>query len=266
MFSRGNIKEKARLLSLPSVTSSVAASNARTGAKGCTAVDLYAGIGYFAFSYRRAGVKKVLCWELNPWSIEGLRRGAERNKWRAHIVGDADIPGSKEGWEDWADELRGGWARKDGDVDFVVLQQSNEFALDAITALQRPLETAPSSLSEMQNGAVGETLPPIRHVNCGFLPSSQLSWPTAIRVLDRELGGWIHAHENVGISDIEARAAEVVAEMQALVDTTLRDESEGGGRKRSVSCVHIERVKTYAPGVMHVVFDMWVSGVEDDGQ
>ncbi|KAL1617403.1 S-adenosylmethionine-dependent methyltransferase [Neofusicoccum ribis] len=48
MFSRGNVKEKARLLALPSV--------AAAAAGGCAAVDLYAGIGYFAFSYRRAGV------------------------------------------------------------------------------------------------------------------------------------------------------------------------------------------------------------------
>ena len=38
--------------------------------------DLYAGIGYFAFSYAKAGVGKVLCWEINPWSVDGLRRGA----------------------------------------------------------------------------------------------------------------------------------------------------------------------------------------------
>ena len=27
---------------------------------------------------------------------------------------------------------------------------------------------------------------------------------------------------------------------------------------RDVRCEHIERVKTYAPGVLHVVFDVWI--------
>jgi len=75
MFSRGNVTEKARLLRLPSVTESVEQEG------GCAAVDLYSGIGYFSFSYSKAGVSKVLCFELNPWSVEGFRRGAEVNGW-----------------------------------------------------------------------------------------------------------------------------------------------------------------------------------------
>ncbi|KAF3359477.1 hypothetical protein VdG1_02032 [Verticillium dahliae VDG1] len=85
MFSRGNVKEKARLLAfhadaatatfphraavpLPSDTGSTAAAP--------WAVDMYAGIGYFTFSYARLGMR-VLCWELNPWSsrFDGWARG-----------------------------------------------------------------------------------------------------------------------------------------------------------------------------------------------
>lgn len=68
MFSRGNISEKARLLTLPSVLRAVEEGD-------CSAVDLYAGIGYFAFSYRTAGIRCVLGWDLNGWSCEGFRRG-----------------------------------------------------------------------------------------------------------------------------------------------------------------------------------------------
>ena len=80
MFSRGNVREKARILNLPTLTTGLDTASA--------AVDLYAGIGYFAFSYRKSsqalekGIKQVLCWEINPWSVEGLRRGAEMNKSR----------------------------------------------------------------------------------------------------------------------------------------------------------------------------------------
>ncbi|KAL2155478.1 hypothetical protein VTH82DRAFT_220 [Thermothelomyces myriococcoides] len=120
MFSRGNIKEKARLLSFrhhhhrtkpgsghrseaaqdkddaPPTTAKVTTmTTTSVGSKRSSrgqrqqqqqrlrqwrryAVDLYAGIGYFAFSYARLGLR-VLCWELNPWSVEGLRRGAAAN-------------------------------------------------------------------------------------------------------------------------------------------------------------------------------------------
>ena len=72
MFSRGNITEKTRVLNFPDI-------------KGQDVADLYIGIGYFAFSYLKAGAKRVWGWDLNPWSIEGLRRGAEMNRWSCAI-------------------------------------------------------------------------------------------------------------------------------------------------------------------------------------
>lgn len=231
MFSRGNIREKTRLLTLASVQSSVAS------AEGFTAVDLYAGIGYFAFSYRKAGANKVLCWELNPWSIEGLRRGAERNGWTTRIF--TELPESQ---EEWAEQ-----ARNIEDVDFLVFPQSNEYALRPLTYL---------------NGASGLRLPPIRHVNCGFLPSSKHSWSTAARMMDQDRGGWIHAHENVGVNDVECRKREVVAEFQEHVDGYEVERRRCGSYQRRVRCEHVERVKTYAPGVLHVVFDIWIDGTK----
>ncbi|SCU88654.1 LADA_0E11364g1_1 [Lachancea dasiensis] len=70
MFSRGNIKEKKRILdptSYPEV-------------EGNDVVDLYAGIGYFALSYLKRRARRIFCFELNPWSTEGLRRGVNLNK------------------------------------------------------------------------------------------------------------------------------------------------------------------------------------------
>ena len=76
MFSRGNITEKARVLNFPDV-------------KGEEIADLFVGIGYFAFSYLKAGAKRVWGWDLNAWSIEGLRRGAELNGWTCVVNPDA---------------------------------------------------------------------------------------------------------------------------------------------------------------------------------
>jgi tRNA wybutosine-synthesizing protein 2 len=206
MFSRGNITEKARLLSLPSVRS--------TAEEGCTAVDLYAGIGYFVFSYAKAGVGKVVGFEINGWSIEGLRRGAEENGWPVRVVEGEGV----------------GWA-EDGEK-IVVFEMGNESA---------------GGIIERARGR----LPPVRHVNLGLLPTSNGAYATAVQCLDLELGGWLHVHENFEVKEIEIRAAAVVEEIGQLA-VNLKGE---GWR---VNLEHVERVKTYAPGVMHCVLDIHV--------
>src|SRR5690606_6675835 len=66
---------------------------------GKWAVDLYAGIGYFAFSYARLGLR-VLCWEVNPWSVEGLRRGAEANGFGVRVMMPPSPPPNEEEEDD----------------------------------------------------------------------------------------------------------------------------------------------------------------------
>ncbi|CCK71606.1 tRNA(Phe) (4-demethylwyosine(37)-C(7)) aminocarboxypropyltransferase KNAG_0H01920 [Huiozyma naganishii CBS 8797] len=67
MFSRGNVKEKKRILD---TFSDVA---------GHDVIDLYCGIGYFSFSYLRLGCRYLFGFDLNPWSIDGLHRGLTLN-------------------------------------------------------------------------------------------------------------------------------------------------------------------------------------------
>ncbi|KAF2747851.1 hypothetical protein M011DRAFT_402076 [Sporormia fimetaria CBS 119925] len=235
MFSRGNIKEKTRVLKFPDL------QHLRKEGKTCTVVDLYAGIGYFSFSYRKAGccVGKVVCWELNPWSIEGLRRGAERNGWGVFVMGAGDVPQTEEGWRVWRRRNEEGLKG----ADFIMFQCSNERALEALEVL-------------------ASILSPVRHVNCGFLPSSRGSWKTAVTCLDRREGGWVHVHENVGVEEVGERQEEVVSLMQRFVEVWERGLEDGKSRARTVRCTHVERVKTYAPGVLHVVYDVHVSGTE----
>ena len=242
MFSRGNVKEKMRVLSFPGLSPEergqrtvVAAGQtgpgARTGdgRRGATAVDLYAGIGYFAFSYAKAGAEKILCWEINPWSVEGLRRGAEKNGWSVNIVKEAGSVErvSKEG--------------KRGDLKdrFLVFVENNNCAADRVEVLRAELG-------------------PIRHVNCGYLPTSDASWETAVKVLDPEEGGWIHAHENVAEKDIPQRMAEIEMIFADTINNCLSD-----GVVRHVKCEHIEKIKSYAPGVIHCVFDIYIEPMLD---
>ncbi|KAF2165998.1 hypothetical protein M409DRAFT_23725 [Zasmidium cellare ATCC 36951] len=207
MFSRGNISEKARLLTLPSVLQAVEEGD-------CTAVDLYVGIGYFAFSYKKAGVKCVLGWDLNPWSCEGLRRGAGRNGWGVGVVGEGEEVGGVE--------------------ELVVFNESNVHAPRRVEGLRG-------------KGLV----PPVRHVNCGMLPSSRESLELAASVLHESVVGWVHVHENFLVEEIEGKAEETRREFEGVVKT-----KRGGNVKTEVE--YINRLKSYAPGVVHCVIDIVV--------
>ncbi|KAM0253161.1 hypothetical protein ACHAP5_000631 [Fusarium lateritium] len=206
MFSRGNVKEKARLLDMGSKT-----------LQGSWAVDLYAGIGYFVFSYARLGMR-VLCWEINPWSVEGLRRGAKANRWTVRIVQGDDLALPTE-------EVL------NGEEQIIVFLESNEEAIRRIQSVQG-------------NGVAQD----IRHINCGFLPTSEPTWRDAWDISTPSSEVLLHLHENVGANDTETRSQEIQRKFY--------DWSQGTDRAARVK--HVEQVKTFAPGVWHCVFDVHV--------
>lgn len=221
MFSRGNIKEKARLLAWPGIESTQKSQNP------CTAVDLYAGIGYFVFSYAQRGMR-VLGWELNPWSTEALQRGALRNGWTVKIVRGADLALPT--------------TQLVGDEQIVIFVEDNQNAGRRLAELRQSRTLC------------------ITHVNGGLLPTSRPIWRTAWDAVvdsndNKDKGkhtGWLHLHDNVGVHELDSRKAEI----QALVDAW--GESAEGPSVESV-VEHTELVKTFAPGVWHCVFDVIVS-------
>jgi tRNA wybutosine-synthesizing protein 2 len=233
MFANGNVGEKRRLAEV---------AGASKGNELEAAVDLFAGIGYFAFSLAKARYAPVLCWELNAWSLEGLRRGAGGNGWGCYdVVGGRNdgLTDERDAMDEDEDECSGGiHSLPDAALShrFLLFHESNARALHRIHSLRH-------------------RLPPIRHVSCGYLPSSASSWADAVRILDPQRGGWVHAHENCAVGDVEQRARDVQALFQSAADQL-------DGRRRVV-CEHVERVKTYAPGVLHCVFDMRIELVRE---
>jgi tRNA wybutosine-synthesizing protein 2 len=211
MFSRGNIKEKARLLDFHKQGGGGSNRMSIKDVQDAMAVDLYAGIGYFVFSFAKLGMR-VFGWELNPWSVEGLRRGAVTNGWSVMIV----RPG-----EDF----------KLGDEKIVVFLENNREALSRREEL----------------GLKGSR--DVKHINCGLLPFSNDSWRTAMEFLGSE--GWIHIHENVGVYDIQSRKLEILNIFQKWLSDM--------GDERVAELEHVELVKTFAPGVWHCVFDLFMS-------
>lgn len=163
MFSRGNIKEKKRIL------------DSYKGLKGTIVFDFYCGIGYFSLSYLRNGAK-VLCWELNPWSIEGFRRSLEHAGYRYKIYGEGDSFSS--------DDVK--------KYDACLFLENNE--------------EIPQRLEYVQRNSLN-----ISHINLGLLPTSRHSWPIANNLIAEKSNSStiIHVHENVHVDEFDKMKGEI---------------------------------------------------------
>ncbi|KXJ96401.1 S-adenosyl-L-methionine-dependent methyltransferase [Microdochium bolleyi] len=323
MFSRGNIKEKARLLdfhasknssALPKSTSNDSASETLSqqpdgkhdgtiastlGIKlrSCYAVDMYAGIGYFVFSYARLGLR-VLCWEINPWSVEGLRRGAEANGWTVRVVRTEEelarptpelVPRTRDGGYETGKRARvGPRTRTEEAAQIVVFLEDNKHAARRIAELReawqnktgaREADNDASSIIQDRNTkvllpAAAQAQPlEVLHVNGGLLPASTGSWPGAWDVTSTSQDAWLHLHENVGVADVERRKTEIELWFRDYQDQQRsRQSAEGTGSlssspepRRAARVEHVELVKTFAPDVWHCVFDVYVTSRVNEG-
>ncbi|BBN02828.1 tRNA wybutosine-synthesizing protein 3 [Marchantia polymorpha subsp. ruderalis] len=84
-------------------------------------------------------------------------------------------------------------------------------------------------------------------VSLGLLPSSEAYWLTAVAALRPE-GGLLLVHENVKDSEEEKWTEHLLMSIRSLATSI--------GRVWTVSLVHLERVKWYAPHIRHVVADV----------
>lgn len=218
MFSRGNVKEKARLLQFKQPQPASTGKDTQAWA-----IDLYGGIGYFVFSYAALRMR-VLCWEINPWSVEGLRRGAKANKWTVKVVTDA------------AELARPVEELVESGEQIIVFLEDNQLAQDKVLRLQQ--------LGLVEN---------IAHINGGFLPTSEPTWEAVWNMARQSTAprSLLHLHENVGVHDIEDRKGQIERRFQQW--------NKAQGSSREVSVNHAEQVKTFAPGVWHCVFDVCIT-------
>jgi tRNA wybutosine-synthesizing protein 2 len=242
MFSRGNISEKARILG-DGTFEGLEGPDGLLGQKlgEVAVVDMYVGIGYFALSYLRRGVGRVFGWEVNGWSVEGLRRGCEKNGWGVRVLSVDDAALVKDESGRIGDEALEGLIEeleKDGKVRMIVFRGENRWAASTMAKIEE-ISATTTRFDKKSSGLN------VRHVNLGLLPSSRLSWEDAIDMLDEQRGGWVHVHENVDIREVEQKRDFIVQLFRARL--------RGG---KTAFCSHIKQVKTYAPGVMHCVFDI----------
>lgn len=325
MFSRGNVSEKARILGLassapfsqkndsqdPSRSESEELSKAsQTTLPRVTAqspsqaqfpgltpaelgeplssidvVDFYVGIGYFAFCYLSRGVRRVWGWDINPWSIEGLRRGCEKNGWdclavRVDEEGQLALIESKMTSEmkdsvhraDVVKEIVARIRRGDSTASSSPAGREGQQAEVRCVAFLGDNKCSDSVMAEIQGELSRHGLGlNVRHANLGLLPTSRGSWENAVKAIKRQnrktdgsrgdaCGGWLHVHENVDVRHIEAVRDQIVQELHVFAQHQSGKGGDGSEPTRwSVLCDHIHQVKTYAPGVMHCVFDIHIT-------
>ncbi|GMM52817.1 tRNA(Phe) (4-demethylwyosine(37)-C(7)) aminocarboxypropyltransferase [Starmerella bacillaris] len=152
MFSRGNITEKKRVLTQ---------FNQQSTIENSTVIDLYAGIGYFTLPYAKQRPKQVYCWEINPWSVEGLARAAKKNGFRVQVVQTTEKYTNK-------------YSKDEPQTTLVVFMEDNIKARTRIDSLD---------------------LERVSHINMGLLPHAREAFETA-RALSTP-GTVFHVHENV---------------------------------------------------------------------
>ncbi|CAK4122959.1 unnamed protein product [Aphanomyces euteiches] len=133
-----------------------------------------------------------------------------------------------------------------------------EWNPDSVDALRYNLErnrvSSRCTVYPGDNRISGPTLGAIAdRVNLGLLPKSEHGWPVAVQVL-KPSGGWLHVHENVAVEDITAWQEHVVKSIQEL--------GRSIGKHWKVECAHLERVKSYAPKVYHLVADIHCTPLE----
>ncbi|KAF4322953.1 hypothetical protein JM18_000281 [Phytophthora kernoviae] len=127
-----------------------------------------------------------------------------------------------------------------------------EWNPDSVAALRFNLErNHVADRCKVYLGDNRETAPTIGavadRVNLGLLPTSEKAWPLAVQVL-KPSGGWFHVHDNVAVEDRKAWE-------QRLVDT-LNQFAQQFGKHWTITCEHVEKVKSYAPKVYHLVADI----------
>ena len=99
-----------------------------------------------------------------------------------------------------------------------------------------------------------DTLPSLKGLadrcHLGLLPSSEAVWAHSLACL-KPTGGMLHIHMNVEKEHIEQWRMDTIATLEMM--------AHDAGRAWNITSVHLERVKSFSPGVVHVVLDVLCS-------
>ena len=199
-------------------------------ATGETIVDLYCGIGYYTLPFLvHANAAIVHAFEWNPNSVAALMTNLSvaaisRSRCIIHfgdnvsaVLGHSTPP-----------MLAEGHCIPQFDSTYTVRNVSTECEEDAL------------QWSTKLRGIANR-------VCLGLLPSSSRGWLSAVTVMC-PAGGMIHLHYNVNDREIQDWVQQACIEFESLFFSI--------GKPMRVQFIHIEKVKSYAPRVKHIVADL----------
>lgn len=207
---------------------------ARVAVKDQIVVDLYSGIGYYSMPFlvhAKAAVVHAFEWNINSVAsliVNLATAGVESHRCVLHYgdnnmavfgVRSADSPAALQ------------------KPPPLPIDNYNGYLLrDVVNESQHELDKWACALSDIAD-----------RVCLGLLPSSRGGWEAAARVLSRK-GGVLHVHYNVSAVDIEKWTTDMLE--------TFREIFKIAGKEMSLECVNVEKVKSYAPRVFHIVADV----------
>jgi tRNA G37 N-methylase Trm5 len=222
MFCSGNVTERMRM--------------ARVQAKGEVVVDLYCGVGYYTLPFLvYAGAKYLHAFEWNPNSVASLLV----NLAAAKVSPDRCMV-------HYGNNVESVFGVRDNEVRAATLRQSPPL-FNMTSLVGTSTYTVRSSAAEPPGDWSSRLRSIADRVCLGLLPSSRGGWEAACHVL-KTTGGTLHVHYNVVESDIPNWVEECAK--------TFSDLFVAAGKPMLVAVVHVERVKSYAPKVLHIVVDL----------
>ena len=195
-------------------------------AVGEVVVDLYAGIGYYTIPLLvHGGARCVFACEWNPNSTTALK----------------------------ANLVKAGVPVQDGDLASGVLEPTGAAGSPAFCKVFE----GDNSVSARFGGPLQSIAD---RVSLGLIPSSIPGWPLGVNVL-KNTGGMLHVHENVKDDEMDQWVIDICMVFEELFEEKKRrydadEQAKYGNNKMSVRCIHLERVKSYAPHLYHVVADL----------
>jgi len=190
---------------------------------GETVVDMFAGIGYFTLPVAKySGAARVLACEINPLACEYLRENIELNG----LSMDQDRAGGPT-----VNPAVDGFAGHPGD------SSRDRSVSSTITVLEGDnRDTAPVNTAD--------------RVIMGYVGTTHEFLPGALAAL-KGGRGILHYHETCPNELLEVRPME-------RVEGAVHDHCREQGIRREVELLNMRKIKSYAPGVTHVVLDVKV--------
>ena len=125
---------------------------------------------------------------------------------------------------------------------------------DRATVLEGDCRVSLRAHSDSKDDGLNQTN--FDRISLGLLPSSEGGWDIAIACLNQSTGGWLHIHGNVSTAERQQWTHWVCQSLKLLT------EQHNHSKEWHVICTHVEKVKSFAPMVDHVVADIFVGPTE----